>query len=540
MPPNDSPRPSVTSPPRVLATRMGRLTALVALFFLSLAMLLASGRLSSGDAGEQYRAAKLWASTGQLGSPVNAPLATYWNQGPDGLWYEPHDPGALLLMMPGALLDEALGDIDPHQLMRERYMGRTYGKLLTAFIYTVYNALGAVFMFLLAREFYSSRPAFGLALVFYACTTFMPYAKTAWDVTPAATSLCAYLYFTARALRAPRALGMFAAAGVALGLACSFRYSLLPFFGLALLWLAWRERHAHKTGFAVMLVALGITMIPALLYNDMRTGLFLRPAIAADLHLSDSLSLGGNPVTGLLGLLASPNLGLFLFAPVLLLALLIGRMRHELPERQRRVLAAGLGAALMYLVLIAHMKNWGHFGWGPRYLVPLLPILFFASIPALLWMWRHVRRAAVPLLCISFMLNLAPTLINWHVIVGEFPGARPQNSTLPYQHIGVWTGIGMALADEPLVFRKTDDPQAALDDPARRFPDLFAVRLMELSPAGIAAGAVWTLLCVGGMALSLHRFLLATTPPRVGTQRRRYMEAEHTSRTATAEVPRRR
>ncbi len=325
-------------------------------------------------------------------------------------------------------------------------------------------------MFLLMREFCSARAAFGLALVFYAGTTFMPYAKTAWDVTPAAASLCAWLYFMARALRPPTSLWVFVAAGVALGLACSFRYSLLPFFGMGVLWLLWMERARHKTGFAVLLVALGITMLPAFYYNHIRTGLFLRPAIAADLHISDSLALNGNPVTGLLGLLASPNMGLFLFAPVLLLALFVFKMRHTLPARQKHLLYAALASGVCYLLMIAHMKNWGHFGWGPRYMVPLLPVLFFAAAPALQWMWQHARRTAVPLLVISFLLNLAPTLINWHVIVGEFPGARPQNSALPYQHIGVWTGIQMSLAGEPLVFPKTNDPKTAMTDAARRFP----------------------------------------------------------------------
>lgn len=496
-------------------TPAGMVTALVVVFFFSLAMLLSSGRLSSGDAGEQYRSAQLLAATGQLGTPVNPPLVTYWNKGPDGLYYEPHDVGALLLMMPGALIDEARGDIDAYRLVRDRYVGRTYGKLITSFLYAAYNTLGVVFIFLLMREFYSTRAAFGLALVFYAGTTFMPYAKTAWDVTPAAASLCAWLYFMARALRPPASLGYFVAAGVALGLACSFRYSLLPFFGMGVLWLLWTERARHKTGFALLLVSLGITMLPAFFYNHIRTGLFLRPAIAADLHLSDSLALNGNPVTGLLGLLASPNMGLFLFAPVLLLALFVFKMRHTLPARQKQLLYAALASGVSYLLMIAHMKNWGHFGWGPRYMVPLLPVLFFAAAPGLLWMWQHARRTAVPLLILSILLNLGPTLINWHVIVGEFPGARPQNSALPYQHIGVWTGIEMSLAGEPLVFPKTNDPQAAMTDAARRFPDLFAMRLIELSPTGKAVGLLWAMLCLGGMLLSLRHILSATAPRQV-------------------------
>lgn len=538
MPPNASHRPHGFSLGHA-SVSAGMVTALVIVFFFSLAMLLASGRLASGDAGEQYRSAQLWASTGQLGSVVNPPVVTYWNKGPDGLYYEPHDAGALLLMMPGALLDEARGDIDPYRLVRDRVVGRTMGKLLTSFIYVTYNALGAVFMFLLMREFCSARAAFGLAAVFYTCTTFMPYAKTAWDVTPAAASLCAWLYFMARALRPPHSFGYFVAAGVALGLACSFRYSLLPFFGLGVLWLLWMERRRHKAGFAVMLVTLGIAMLPAFAYNHMRTGLFFRPAIAADLHLSDSLSLNGNPVTGLLGLLASPNMGLFLFAPILLLALFVYKFRHELSVRQKHLIKAALGAAILYVLMIAHMKNWGHFGWGPRYMVPLLPVLFFAAAPMLQWMWQHARRTVVPLLALSFLLNLAPTLMNWHVIVGEFPGARPQNSSLPYQHIGVWKGLQMSLAGEPLIFPKTNDPEAARHDAARRFPDLFAVRLTELSPAGVAAGTAWAALCIVGMGLSLRYILAATAPVRTPSPPQRGMAGAHMT-TSTPPGPRHR
>lgn len=212
---------------------------------------------------------------------------------------------------------------------------------------------------------------------------------------------------------------------------------------------------------------------------------------------------------------------------MLLLALFVYKMRHTLQVRQKQLLYAALASGICYLLMIAHMKNWGHFGWGPRYMVPLLPVLFFAAVPGLLWMWQHARRTAVPLLVISVLLNLGPTLINWHVIVGEFPGARPQNSALPYQHIGVWTGIEMSLSGEPLIFPKTNDPQTAMTDAARRFPDLFAMRLVELSPAGKAAGMLWALLCLGGMLLSLRHIMSATSPTHVSGPPQRGMATLH-------------
>jgi hypothetical protein len=75
-------------------------------------------------------------------------------------------------------------------------------------------------------------------------------------------------------------------------------------------------------------------------------------------------------LTGLYGLLASPGKGLFVYAPVLVLAVLFGR-RLWRGGRAEVVLLLAITAA--YLGLYARWYDWtGGLAWGPRFLVPLI------------------------------------------------------------------------------------------------------------------------------------------------------------------------
>src|SRR5687767_10238212 len=95
-------------------------TQLVA-FALSLGLLTATGRLGNADAADQFYAAHHWVLTGQLGSiqpPGGAvpglqigeakviPRRFFW-AGPDGLFYQTHDLGNVLMFLPAACLAAA-------------------------------------------------------------------------------------------------------------------------------------------------------------------------------------------------------------------------------------------------------------------------------------------------------------------------------------------------------------------------------------------------------------------------------------------------
>lgn len=70
-------------------------------FFVAFFLLMSSGRMASYDAGQQLSAATLLVTEHALGS-AHPPSTAFWVQAPNGLYYEPHDPGAIALMLPAA------------------------------------------------------------------------------------------------------------------------------------------------------------------------------------------------------------------------------------------------------------------------------------------------------------------------------------------------------------------------------------------------------------------------------------------------------
>ncbi len=80
-----------------------------------------------------------------------------------------------------------------------------------------------------------------------------------------------------------------------------------------------------------------------------------------------------NPMPGLIGFLFSPGKNLWVFNPVLLLLPLSLRTFRE---QQKALFPLWLGIVLTVFGLYCFWGNWwGGWGWGPRHLVPLLPLL---------------------------------------------------------------------------------------------------------------------------------------------------------------------
>jgi hypothetical protein len=132
-----------------------------------------------------------------------------------------------------------------------------------------------------------------------------------------------------------------------------------------------------------------------LLYNSLRFG---SPLDNGSRFLLQDFSL---PVyKGLIGLLVSPARGLLFYSPVLLLALpgyWIGFRKHKL---EFSLIAAVVG---LYLVFYAAFKGWhGSWSWGPRYLVPLLPLMAVPAAAA--WEAVRAKRHVVGYVLLAFLV----------------------------------------------------------------------------------------------------------------------------------------
>jgi hypothetical protein len=214
-------------------------------------------------------------------------------------------------------------------------------------------------------------------------------------------------------------------------------------------------------------------------------------------------------ITGFLGVLFAPNRGLFVYSPACLLVCALPFVWRRL-SREIRVMCRGFGVAFLgYAILIASLKNWGGaFAWGPRYLLPMLPILVYASAFVLTECARGWRTRLFPaLLILSACLSFAPVLVNWPAAIVVFPHALDQSAWRPYQQRAVWQELLWGLEGRPLPV-----PREAAADPERaaavRFPDLWTVRLVEHSPRGWLPSLIVVLAC-GAVCVWCLRHLVA-------------------------------
>jgi len=200
-------------------------------------------------------------------------------------------------------------------------------------------------------------------------------------------------------------------------------------------------------------------------------------------------------------MLISPNKGIFEFIPILLILLLYPVIWRLIPYSMRVVSLLFGGASILYLIVIAKIPSWYSVSWGPRYLLPVLPILFFAAMPCIVQSWQHRRRLLLSLIALSTVVSIAPVLVNWHLASSEDPKASMPYSLFPYQQMAVWRGVALGLRGKPL-----PAPAALLADPVRRggasFPDIWTFRLMEQSHTGLMAGALVILFLSIGVGVS--------------------------------------
>jgi hypothetical protein len=483
--------------------------ASVLLFYLCFFFLSSSGRLGSADAGAQLQASVLLATSGQLiANAQPATLAEGWIRTETGRYYEPHDIGNVVLMLPAAWIGQYLSPAPPGADFDRPPVVCRVGVALT---YAAISALGCFFMFCLFALQNEPRAAFLLSLLLPATTIFWAYSKTAWDVMGACCGMCAVMYAAALVLRGRNRPRHLIGLGVTFAIVCAFRYSMTPFLALGVGGVLYgARRHLTWRHCVTCAVVMSAGLLPSFVYNAVRTGSLLRPATATAEYLGANNAIGGDVVHGLWGLLASPNRGVLVFSPFCLLLFVLPVVWRRIDLQERRLCGAMGATALTYLLFIASLKQWGGaFGWGPRFLVPIVPVLFYDAAMALTAVWDRWRGPLLGLIVMSVLVSVPPALVNWSSAIIAFPKALDQEARWPYQQAAVWQELVWGLQGKPLPV-----PAALAADPERRagarFPDLWTVRLMERSRGELAAG--WAIsLTLGLIGAFTMRTLLSPT-----------------------------
>ena len=341
------------------------------------------------------------------------------HRGVDGRYYAPYGLGHAIYGVPFYLAGRTAERLTGIDVGKDEALG----KAALAGGSTIPSALVVWLTFWFAWRLTGSTPAsVGTALIVAFATLLWPYSKFGFNAPLATLCVVGGLYGVWLGARARRPL-LLAAGGVGLGCALLVRHELalvtIPVGVWLLLEQKFRWRDAVRDGLIVaapVVVALAVTAY----YNVVRFG---NPFDTG--YLRDETAGLGSFWAGAAGLLVSPGGSLFVYTPVALLgvAALVTLFRRD---RNTAILLAGVSVVL--LLFYATLQHWdADRSYGPRYLLPIIPLLL---VPLALWLAGSLspgrRRLLAVVVAFSAVVQLPGVLVDFSK-VGSTPetGGRP-------------------------------------------------------------------------------------------------------------------
>jgi hypothetical protein len=410
-----------------------RLSWGVFLVSLSAFLLTASGRLLGQDQEYYYRMASAIALDRSFAVQplVVGGTEASGARGPDGRFYTQYAPGLPLALAPVVLAGRLLAV--PVALLGEPY-GWQHQDLLdqgSRFLVSYFNApitaaTAALLALLVLRLGYPTPAASFVALAFALSSFAWGQARVVFAEPFQGFLLllgCVTLLGTTSS-RAP-------VGGLVLAVATLVKLTSVLALPALLLLPDRRGRPLWRTPATLGAVAgpvVGALLIHAL-YNIGRFGDVFTTAYTTS---TGGLDFGGNPLIGIIGFLISPGRGLAWYAPPVIAAALAYRRFG----RERPALGPALAALLIpWLVVHALYIDWsGGLGWGPRYLLPITPLILVPLAAS--WRDRRARLDALALAAIGILI--------------EIPGATTDFLVVGRESLQMWSAIcsscGSALA----------------------------------------------------------------------------------------------
>lgn len=451
-------------------------------------LLTLSGHTYSADEETMYLVTRGIATAGDVAITDREAQIAALRPGGDGRGYSPYGILPSLAALPLFALGALAAPLGPAAF---DYATRF---AVTALNAPVTAATAALLAWWALRLGIPRRGALLLALLYALATFAWPYTRTFFSEPLAALLLLLAAERSDAAMRAQAAGGTgFGAAGLAAGLLLATRLAAgvtLPILALGLI--AWpahlSDRRAWLLAARVTLRRLawwGLGLVPGLAlvagYNYLRFGTLLATGYAAEAELFTTPL-----IAGLYGLLLSPGKSLLLYAPPVVLALPGALWLWRRGERRVVLLATGL--FLSHLLLYARWGEWFGGGvWGPRFLLPVLPLLMLLAGGVFGWLaagrpgglLAAGRPGGLPLLVgllglAGFIANLGGVALNFNTYLVLAP--RPER-------LYSWTGTPLvahwAILGERIAQHTSSGPHCALgagffapetDDPAAALP----------------------------------------------------------------------
>jgi hypothetical protein len=380
-------------------------------------LLTAGSNFASGDSFAELRVTQSLVEHGSVNVPIvnpNQVCAGWGCRGISGRYFASHGIGFSVLLVPFYLSAKAAV-----QVLSPPRCG-TWDACVPIHLISWSNcalsALTVVLLCALCLDLgYSLRRSVAAALIYGFATLAWPYARFAFDVSPTTLLLLAAFREGVRAgsVKDGAALRLWALAGVLGGLAILVRLPTMPALAPLALWTllspAASGYRARVRRLIAFLLPLGCSLVFSAWYNLYRFGSIVNDGHAA--NAADRLTF--QPWVGIVGMTISPGKGMLWYCPAIIFAL-IGVPRFI----ARHGIAGKLALSMATLSLLPYLfvPDWyGGDAWGPRFVIPVLPLILLPALEAQDIVSANRRRKAFAwaILIYSVMVQLAGQLVSY-------------------------------------------------------------------------------------------------------------------------------
>jgi hypothetical protein len=368
----------------------------------------AGGTLGTGDAVAMFEQAQSIVDRRALDVPASQSSEAW--RGPDGRYHVPFGIAQALYDIPFLLAGRIAARVAPLDPRNPD----TLPKAAVAMGSTVSAAVAVAAAFLLAWVLSRDRRASwftGIAAAF--ATPLWPYSKYGFNAALAAAALAGAIALVAAGWTTRRRR-LVALGGCAMGVAVLTRHELFIAAALALGWLAWAGRRRGDPWSAMWPAVPGV-LAAALVWT-----------VLNEIRFGHPLWTGHRPAfsfAGLPGLTISPSGSLLLYAPLVI----VGGFGLLGPLKRREPVAVLIAAvSLGMFAFYAALDDWlGTRSYGPRYLLPIVPLLV---APLASW-WNEAahaaRRRLFAVALLSAAVQLPPVAVDFSR-AGMAAGQPPQ------------------------------------------------------------------------------------------------------------------
>jgi hypothetical protein len=364
-----------------------------------------------GDTSVRWAVASRIAQRGRFDIPPD--LTFLSTRGPDGRTYSFYGPGQSFCLVPFVWAGEALAKLP----LPGGGSAKLYGQFLASvLLFPAFGAVTVLLVYAIATEVGGDRRAARWVAVLTGVATMHWHSSVnTYEETQVAAGLLAGTWALLRYRRRP-GLVYLVLAMAAFGAAVAFRISaVVPALAIAMVGMADElircpagRARLHRFGRWALgaMIGLGPFLLALGAYNVARFGSPLKTGyVQAHQEMGQGISLFRTPLWfGLTGMLFSPGKSVFLYNPILLLAVPGLFLLHRSHRWFVWVTAAAFAASVLF-----HAKYtfWsGDLAWGPRYLASLMGLLCVGLLPILRrrGAWRS---ALVALASVSVIIQLA-------------------------------------------------------------------------------------------------------------------------------------